>query len=246
MSDKDTCSVPPALTEDELTAYLAGQAESHVKAHLESCTFCRAQLDDMRFGNLLNSVLHRFDCPDSQQLTDYVMQQLPSDERETMQKHLVFCLSCRDEIKVLQDFLETEIEENDIALPETSTIHPKRWHPEDHLARVSKVPIASELRGRHQGPILASVSDTLNIFLEFKESVQATTLKGQIVTDDITIWQSAMVTIFHDLKLITTTTVDEWGAFQYDLAAILPVQIRITAASGATISIPELMLDEEN
>ena len=246
MSDKDTCSVPPKLTDDELTAYLAGQAESHVKAHLESCAFCSARLDDMHFGNLLSSELHRFDCPDSQQLTDYVMKQLPSGERETIQKHLAYCLSCGDEIKMLQDFLDTELESKDIARPAASAIHPKKEYPEHLIAHVNRVPLASELRGRHQGPILASVSDTLNIFLEFKESVQATTLTGQIVADDILRWQSAMVAVFHDLKPIAATTVDELGAFQCKLGAILPVQIRITATTGETISIPELILDEDN
>src|SRR5688572_15647682 len=98
MSDKITCSAPPALTDDELTAYLAGKAEKHIEEHLEGCAFCRAQLDDIRFANVLRTALYRFDCPDSQRLTDYALTQLPAYERETITMHLTFCLVCQDEI----------------------------------------------------------------------------------------------------------------------------------------------------
>jgi hypothetical protein len=244
MSDQNTCSAPPALTDEELTAYLVGKAEKHIEAHLEACAFCRAQLENIRYGQVLSTALYRLDCPDTQQLTDYSLEMLPAYERETIAKHLEFCLVCQDEIKLLQDFLAIEVEE-DQPLPQTLWTQPKRPHPKDHVARVLQIPMASELRGRLKGPILASISDSLSVFFEYNESVQATTLKGQIVAADLTEWESAMVAIFRNLNLIATTTVDDLGAFQCDLSAIVPVQIRITAPSGETISIPELILDED-
>lgn len=245
MSDEIICSVPPALTDDELIAYLQGKAGKRIREHLEVCAFCRAQLDDIEFGNLLKSALYRFDCPDSQKLADYVVEQLAAYERDMIQNHLAFCLSCKDEVKLLQDFLNMEDERN-IPLSQTISIQAKRRHPKEFVARISQLPTATLVRGKLQGPILASISDTLSVFFEYTESVQANTLKGQIVAEDLALWQSAIVSIFHNQNLIATTTVGDLGAFQCELDTFVTLQIRITAPSGESISISGLKLREED
>lgn len=245
MPEKITCSIPPALTDDDLIAYLQGKAGKQIEKHLEVCDFCRAHLDDIQFGNLLTSALYRFDCPDSQKLTNYVAEQLPTYEREIIEKHLAFCLSCKEDIQLLQEFLDME-DTQDKPLPQIISLPPQRHHPKDHLANIAQMPTASLVRGKKHGPILAKISDSLSVFFDYTEAVKRTTLKGQIAAEDLGVWESAIVTVFHNQSLIATTSVSDLGAFQCELDTQIPIQIRITAPSGETISIPELKLGEED
>lgn len=247
MPDKQTCSMPPTLTDEQLSFHLDGIADASVTQHLEVCSFCRTRLAEMKqYDKLLSTTLHRFDCPDSQQLTDFVMERLISSEREIVKQHLAFCAACQAEIQMLQDFLADEIEAVE---PEPTAFSiPKRPYAADYVAHFQTPEgsvVRGKLRGKLRGPILASVSDSLNVFLEFDESVTAITLKGQIVVEDLDAWQTGLVKIFSNFNLIATATIGELGDFQCELEAVVPVQIRITAPSGETISIPEIMIDAE-
>lgn len=246
MSDKNACSLPPELSDDDLNAFLRGAADARIAQHLEACAYCRERLEDERLANLLSVKLSRFTCPESQMLTDYVMDMLPAPDRPLIKKHLETCAACQEEINTLRQFLQDNIAA-DATLPVTIPGVRKNPAANYYVAQIQPIgEVRNSLRGKAYGPILAHISDDLNIFIEYKESVNAGTLTGQIAATRLETWQSSLVQIFRDLKAIATITVNELGGFQCEVPHVHQIDIRIVAPTGETISIPDLTFEDDD
>ena len=100
------CVSPQELADRALLAYIDGEAEDEVIAHLEGCPHCRertrrlAQLQDC-----LTAQLYRFDCPSPEALGEYHLGALPSDRAAAIAHHLDGCPHCAHEVVQLGDFL---------------------------------------------------------------------------------------------------------------------------------------------
>ena len=93
------CTAPPALTDAQLLALLAGEADRAVKRHLEQCPFCRAQAQMLAaLQQRLAVQLYRVDCPSALDLGEYQLGVLPTERVDAINRHVAHCDHCRDEL----------------------------------------------------------------------------------------------------------------------------------------------------
>ena len=77
------CSLPPPLTEDQLSVALDGTADTAVHAQLSRCPYCAEQLAAARqIETALNQHLYRWDAPSPEALAAYVLSWLDWSARQ--------------------------------------------------------------------------------------------------------------------------------------------------------------------
>jgi len=106
-----SCIEPGAVTPEELVAHADGQAPGHVLAHLQRCSFCRAEARSYgAWQSALRHSLYRFDCPSAHALGEYQLGVLPAEEGRQIAAHAADCAVCAAELRTLRSFLATEPE----------------------------------------------------------------------------------------------------------------------------------------
>ncbi len=102
----DNCVSPPALDDQQLLAYLDGEGNQSIGAHLEKCPSCRERAGEIaRLQNKLTARLYRLTCPSPIELGDYQMGLLPSSQRMAIAQHLRECPHCMRELAQLRSYL---------------------------------------------------------------------------------------------------------------------------------------------
>ena len=97
------------LTEEQISRFLDGEDDGSVAERVEADPEAAAQVAAARRREAaLHRHLHRWDCPTTQQLTDYALALLPGPERPAIDRHLDYCLRCREELDELARFLADE------------------------------------------------------------------------------------------------------------------------------------------
>ncbi len=100
------CITSPAITDEQLFAFIDGVATTDVVAHVQQCTACQQRAQQLaHLQNRLVSHLYRAECPSSLELGEYHLNLLPMDRVATIEQHLTTCLHCAREIQTLQTFL---------------------------------------------------------------------------------------------------------------------------------------------
>jgi anti-sigma factor RsiW len=104
------CSQPGTIRSEELLAYLAGEkVRPVVKQHLASCQYCSSQLATyQRMERTLLRKLYRSQCPSNQELGEYQLGLLGSDQATRVKEHLSKCVLCADEVATLRQFLASD------------------------------------------------------------------------------------------------------------------------------------------
>ena len=103
------CSIPPELTDDQISAALDGVDDSIVQAHLAQCPGCRARLDAaQKAESWLYGKLSRWDCPSTQVLGEYVLGLLDDRHKSRIETHMMECPRCREEVELLRQFIATD------------------------------------------------------------------------------------------------------------------------------------------
>ncbi len=101
-----TCVSPPQPAEGDLLAYLDGEADDQVIAHLERCPHCRERARCLaHLQDRLMAQLYRFDCPSPEALGEYYLGVLSGDEAATVAWHLAECPRCAGEMAQLEGYL---------------------------------------------------------------------------------------------------------------------------------------------
>ncbi len=99
------------LREEQLIAYMDGEADDAVKRHVEACASCMARLEPfIALQRDLLRILYRLHCPDSQALGEYHLGLLAAAEASAVREHLAECPYCPAELEALRQFLaESEV-----------------------------------------------------------------------------------------------------------------------------------------
>jgi len=87
-------------------AYLDGEPDDRVAAHLEGCPHCRERA--RRLGRLqdhLTARLYRYNCPSTAELGEYHLGLLPQDQGAALAYHLTECPRCTYEVTQLEHYL---------------------------------------------------------------------------------------------------------------------------------------------
>jgi anti-sigma factor RsiW len=102
------------LREEQLIAYMDGEADDALRQHIEACASCMARLEPfIALQRDLLRALFRLPCPGSQALGDYHLGLLAEAKTLTIKEHLAECPYCPAELEALKEFLaESEFPAN--------------------------------------------------------------------------------------------------------------------------------------
>lgn len=90
---------PGASPPEEIIAAIDGEAPPEALARLRATPAGAAELDDFaRLQRRLQLALHRIDCPDPDDLGEYVLGLLAPGRRTAVAAHLLGCPRCADEV----------------------------------------------------------------------------------------------------------------------------------------------------
>lgn len=245
-----TCSRPPALTEDELEAVLLGAADASVEEHLVQCPYCAARLKALqRFERTLQVRLARQGCPSVSMLGDYALGLLDARTQSWIEDHLESCVSCARELRVIQEAL------SDRTAARTERQRPRqpdsfadklRRLVNDWQRRVAALLAPSPrvaLRGSDQAERIVAATARERVILESVLQGDRRRLTGQVLSEDVVAWNSALVEVYHGDDLAATAFLDDLNEFVCDGLTASSMRVMITAVDGRQIVIPDARFD---
>ncbi len=99
---------PHLLNEDELVmaAWDADALTSEARQHLAACPVCSERVASyQRVRKSLTAYLYRWDCPETQEITDYAAGVIKGKRRRALASHFRQCPRCAEEVHMSQEFL---------------------------------------------------------------------------------------------------------------------------------------------
>jgi anti-sigma factor RsiW len=100
--------MPHILNEDDLVAAVLDPDDlsAETRQHLAQCPICTERAASYRqFMSALTSKLYRWDCPTTQEISDYVAGELHGKRRRALTLHVKSCPHCAEELEVSRQFL---------------------------------------------------------------------------------------------------------------------------------------------
>jgi anti-sigma factor RsiW len=241
------CSLPPPITEDQISAAIDGFADADVQTHIAQCASCAARVTQAQMlEDVLKVKLNRWDCPAPQRLGEYVMGLVAArTEERTIRLHIEDCARCKAEVEDLNVFLVS-----DNVSVSASQKHPQpavsRKHPErpsmfgQILARILPRTPALALRGAALGPIMAEAEGT-TVVLDVQPATEGqVTILGQVIADDYDSWTGALVELWREGVIQATTTVGDTSSFNCGPFPAGSIQLAITPPVGRTLVLPNI------
>lgn len=222
------CVRSPKLSDNELLAYLAGDANPSTAAHLLECTLCRQRVDSLatQEKQLLAS-LYRSQCPSPLTLSEYHIGFLSAVATRAIDLHLHSCPHCRHEIQQLTDYLAAVAPTLDIepspTLWERSRILVTRLVEElpnfgalNGLSTGGAMATAG-LRGGAMGVQLVYAADEVQVIIDVQTDLAHPAqrmLLGLLLGLDTP--QNVTAQLWHADQPVATALVDELGNFILD------------------------------
>ena len=100
------CELPPEPNDQELLAYLDGEAGPQVEEHIARCAHCRERARQLaRLQGRLTARLYRAVCPTTVELGEYHLGLLPGERAAAVARHLAECPHCARETAQLREYL---------------------------------------------------------------------------------------------------------------------------------------------
>ena len=236
------CNSRETLTEEQLSAAIDGQASDNVLEHLASCPICSARLALARTAETtMRTRLYRFDCPSSQELTDYHMGLVNSTTDRQITRHLALCVTCQAEIETLRSFMHTDHPYAHLVAPTqaapslSSALH-------DLIASILPPTPQLALRGNSLRNLTARAGSTTLMLVPERDKSGQLTLAGQILDDDIDQWIGAQVEIYHNEHISHSSMIDELGGFALHAIPSETITLRVIPHKGRAIKVPALDL----
>lgn len=217
-----TCVSPPRPADRTLLAYLDGEADDQVIAHLARCPYCRERAQRLaRLQDRLTARLYRFNCPSPTELGEYQLGILRDEQAVAVAQHLAECPRCGRELSQLQGYL-TELRPT----LELSRLERARERARILVARLvsgggmgragrppSLVPAYSGIRGEEGEPIIYE-ADEVQVVVEIQEDPDQPghkTVLGLVVGVDDP--HEVEVHLWRDDQRVATGPMDETSNF---------------------------------
>lgn len=100
------CISSPELNEAQLMAFLDGEGDKEVTAHIERCASCRGRAEHLAgLQETLRHRLFRAACPTSLEVGEYHLGVLTPVRAEAVARHIAECPHCAREIAGLRGYL---------------------------------------------------------------------------------------------------------------------------------------------
>lgn len=236
------CTSREALSEEQLSAAIDGQASDIVLEHLASCPICSARLASARAAeSALHTRLYRFDCPSSQELTDYHMGLVNSTTDRQITRHLALCVTCQAEIETLRSFLHIDHPYAHLAAP-TQAAPSLSSTLQDLIANILPPMPQLALRGKSLRNLTAKAGNTTLMLVPERDKSGQLTLAGQILDDDIDQWIGAQVELYLNEHISHSSMIDELGGFALHAVPDETITLRVIPHKGRAIKVPALEL----
>jgi hypothetical protein len=226
------CISSPALDNVEIVAYVDGEADEAVIAHIQQCPFCSERARQWTLlQNRLKKQSYRVTCPTPMELGDYHLGYLPAAQVLVVSQHLRECTLCQQEVAMLENFLSNLAPEADL-LGAAKVL----------IARLMGAPAAPALRGEAKGP-LTFEADGIVIVLDIQPAIEGKmNILGQVAADDQEQWTGALVELREDDQVQCTTTIDDLGAFRCEGMISGKQELRIVPTGGSPVVVSNLKL----
>lgn len=227
-----TCSLPPALTDQQIWEALDGIADESITGHLQKCPHCQTRANALEnTQNRLKGRLFRATCPPSLELAEFFARTLPDPQMLMISAHVRGCPHCTRELAELREFMGADTMSDESPLGKAQAL----------VARlVSTSPAFGALRGERRGPIILQAED-ITITLDLQTgSNETVSMIGQLAADDQDQWTGATVNLQRGRLQELTTTVDDLGTFVFHQLTPGPVQLKIVTPAGVELQIPTI------
>ncbi len=233
-----SCTQPPPITEDQISAAIDGEADLAILDHLVRCPSCSERLvAALQVEGALRARLHRWGCLSPARLADYTLSRLPADESAQIELHLQECAACAAEAAELQRFLGAELPTAPATPPAPA---PPRPPIRPTVARPAAPAPAPALRGEAPGlQIFEAATGTVILQLR-RGDAGGLALTGQLVMATQDNWAGALVEARQGGLLCALAPVDAMGGFACDLPGAAPFELQIVSEHEAPILIAEI------
>jgi hypothetical protein len=244
MSENNHCTMPPALSEEELYFALDGVAENSTLGHLAACDYSRSEFAKLEaFDEALIAPLYRFDCPSPSEISHYHLNLfLDESNRAQIALHLEKCSLCQTDLATLENFLdkEPEAEQNEKTLyPDFQASLAK---PKTILFPVPVLAPQSAVRGQESSAILAKAGTT-SIHIQLKQSEDETNyLRLQLSSKEVN-WREAMVILFQENAVKSVQTMPKNLVCEFKLATLSPISLHIIAEDKTFIEFKDIAVE---
>ncbi|MEJ2555936.1 MAG: zf-HC2 domain-containing protein [Anaerolineae bacterium] len=103
------CIAPDKIIDEQLLAYVDGEADSTTVDHIRRCPYCAQRARDYAADqHVLRALFYRLECPDAHTLGEYHLGLLSPTEQAAVKDHLEVCPLCVAEVAELEQFLQEE------------------------------------------------------------------------------------------------------------------------------------------
>jgi len=228
-----TCISPPELDVRLLMAFLDGEADPETRLHLQICEHCRNRAKTLeREQKLLTSRLYRTSCPSTDELGEFQLRMLPSDQMLVISQHVRECPLCTREIEQLREYL------SDLA-PEGNLVQQTKRLVAQLVSGGGAGELASALRGSDEGPMTFEAEGTVIVLDVQPANEGKVNIFGQLAADVQDLWTGSKITLNQANGSKTTDSLNDLGAFQFEKVSIGSIQITILSPQGIEIQIPK-------
>ena len=238
------CSMPPPLSDEDLSLALDGLASQTILDHLARCESCTVRLQEARQIELaLKTRVFRLNCPDAGELGDFHLGLIQGERVMALEAHLQRCPHCRAELEEIQAFLREEPATQPAPRPAEVQV-PRRRNWRQVLATVLPAVPQPVLRGVASERIIrALVEDGTMLRLAARAEDGRVVVQGQILGDPA-IWVGALVEVRQSERLLVVTTVLESGQFRFEITPADTIHLKITSESGPSILVNNIVLKD--
>jgi anti-sigma factor RsiW len=156
------CGLPPEPNDQELLAYLDGEADSQIEEHVARCPHCRERARQLaRLQGQLTARLYRAVCPTTVELGEYHLGLLAGERAAAVARHLAECPHCARETGQLREYLDALAPSAEPTPLEQVQVLVARLvrHIAGSIQPAPALAPAYALRGEEAGPLLYQAGD---------------------------------------------------------------------------------------
>jgi hypothetical protein len=222
-------------------ALLDGEADEAAKDHLAQCRYCSQRAEALdRVQKELTARLYRIDCPPPEELGEYQLGMLATEQSASVARHLTTCPHCRLELEQLKNYLSElapaastgPLEQVKVLVARLTGVGEAG---ETRAGSPAFAPAYAALRGGSEGPITMEADGVLVVLDTEPGREGSLTIQGQVAADDQERWTGARVEAHQEGAVHMTSTVDDLGAFRLEALQPGPTELHLIPESGAMV-----------